>query len=123
MKRAIFGCLAVCALAAVALAADATGAWSGSFTLEGSDDGQTAYVVIKQAGAALTGTAGPSSDEQWPIEAGKLEGNKMSFAVHAPDGALYRVALALDGANASGDITAVVGDRTFTGKIRLSRAK
>jgi hypothetical protein len=123
MKRTVFGFLAVCALAAAAFAADATGAWSGSFTLEGSGDSRTAYAVLKQAGTGLTGTAGPSSDEQWPTEAGKVEGNKISFAVRAPDGALYRVALALDGDNASGDLTAVLGDQTIPGKIRLKRVK
>jgi hypothetical protein len=123
MKRTVLGFLAVCALAAVALAADASGAWSGSFTLEGSGDSQAAYAVLKQAGTGLTGAAGPSSDEQWPIEAGKVEGSKVSFTARAPDGALYHVAVALDGDNATGDITAVVGDRTMKGKIRFSRVK
>jgi hypothetical protein len=41
MKRAVFCLLAVLAMAAVAMAADASGVWSGSFTLvDGANGGQ-----------------------------------------------------------------------------------
>jgi hypothetical protein len=122
MNRTVFSLVAAFALAAVALAADASGAWSGSYT-PGDGGGGSAYAVIKQAGTSLTGTAGPSSDEQWPIEGGKAAANKISFAVRAPDGAGYKVDLALDGDNLRGDITAEAGAEAIKGKIAFGRVK
>ncbi len=122
MKRIAFCLLAVVALAAMALAADLSGAWSGTFTL-GDSDSRAAYMVLKQTGANLAGTAGPSSDEQWPIEGAKVEGNKLSFLVHDPEGNVYRVALSPDGDKLSGDLTAEMNGQTVKGKISFTRAK
>ncbi len=123
MKKTVICLLAAFALAAIALAADATGKWSGSFSMAGGGESRTAYAILKQAGTTLTGTAGPSSDEQWPIENGKVEGNKITFAVSAPDGGVYRVQLTVEGDKANGDLTAVIGDQTVKGTIGLSRVK
>jgi hypothetical protein len=56
-------------------AADATGKWVGTLNLQGGDDAQSrpAYLVLKQEGAKLTGTAGPDAGEQHAIEDGKAE--------------------------------------------------
>jgi hypothetical protein len=82
MKRLLGVCatilLAFCTL--TALAADATGAWSGESK---GPDGQSFQLTFtfKQDGAKLTGTVtGPQGD---PIEIsnGKVDGDKLSFVV------------------------------------------
>jgi hypothetical protein len=123
MKRTVFRVMAALALATVALAADVSGAWSGSYTFGDGANGGSAYAVVKQTGTSLTGAAGPSSDEQWPIEGGKVEGNKISFTVRAPDGAVYKVEAALEGDNLKGDITAGAGAEAIKGKIAFARVK
>ncbi|MGE0102166.1 MAG: hypothetical protein AB7H86_01780 [Blastocatellales bacterium] len=64
-------------------AEDLSGTWSGSFniTMNGETREDSAYVVLKQNGSELTGTAGPNSDQQWQILKGKVEGNKVTFEV------------------------------------------
>ncbi len=123
MKRSVFGFLAAFALAAVALAADSTGAWSGTFSLGDGGDSRSAYMVLRQTGAKLTGTAGPNSGEQWPIQNAKIEGNKISFEVRDTDGNLFKVALTPDGGNLKGDLTAEMSAETLKGKIAFSRVK
>lgn len=76
-------------LASVLLAAPAfppdniTGKWTGSFviTMDGETRDDTAYMDLKQTGTELTGSAGPSEDRQWPIQKGKVEGDKLTFEV------------------------------------------
>jgi len=76
--------LSIIALAIFALTAsadtNATGIWSGSFNITGPD-GQvhedTAYFVLKQTGSEITGSVGPNEDQQFPIQKGKIEGNKI----------------------------------------------
>jgi hypothetical protein len=73
--------LALLALTAAALlAADATGTWKGTFAIAGGDSG-TAHMVLKQSGASLTGSVGPSADEQHPILNGKAENGKLTFEI------------------------------------------
>jgi len=55
-------------------AADVTGAWSGSYY------GGPIYLVLKQQGPEVTGTAGPSPAQQLlKLSAGKLEGDRLTF--------------------------------------------
>src|ERR1700693_2679598 len=65
-----------------ALAADATGKWTGQMKgPDGSGDFEISF-TFKQDGAKLTGTVqGPQGD---PIEItdGKVDGDKISFVVH-----------------------------------------
>jgi len=76
-------------LVTVLMAADnnLTGKWSGSFIIsssngESKDDG--VFLDLKQKGIELTGTAGPTPEEQFPIQKGKVEGNKLTFEVQSP---------------------------------------
>jgi hypothetical protein len=87
MKRvAILLGLALFLVSAVTASEDLTGKWSGSFIIT-SSDGETkdelAYMVLKQNGTELTGTAGPNPETQWPIQKGKVEGNKVTFEVQS----------------------------------------
>ncbi len=121
MKKPVLYLLAFFVLAAALLAADATGSWSGNVTIGGET--RSAYAVLKQSGANLTGTAGPGEGEQWPIQNGKIEGNKVSFAVSDPNGAVYKVSVTLDGNKAAGEVTVDGGPEAMSGKIELSRVK
>lgn len=50
---------------------DLTGVWTGTLTRTGSEGGP-AHLSLKQKGAELTGTAGPSADRQTAISNGKV---------------------------------------------------
>jgi hypothetical protein len=84
MKKIVCVVGLVLLLATVLLAAnDLTGKWSGSFniTMDGETRDDVIYLILKQTGAELTGTAGPNAERQWPIQKGKVEGNKVMFEV------------------------------------------
>ena len=67
-------------------AADFSGKWTGSFVDDSSGGkSETAVVVLKHTGGAVTGTAGPTAEEQMPISNGKVDGNTVSFDVNAGD--------------------------------------
>lgn len=68
-------------LALAAWAADVNGTWTGQ--INGPDGNSFALTYsFKQDGEKLTGTvAGPQGDPI-PLEEGKVQGDKISFAVH-----------------------------------------
>ena len=115
----------IVALAITAAAADVTGKWSGSFAVTGPDgsagDSNPAFLILKQSGATLTGTAGSDEAEQWPIENAKIENNKITGAVNPSDGATYTVSLTVDGDRMTGEVTVSQGGQTMKGKIELKR--
>jgi len=93
-------------LAAAAHAADVTGNWSGKVKValpDGGTQDDTIYLVLKQADTTITGTAGPSSDQQLPISTGKIEGNKVTLEVPVPNGA-FKFDIALDSDHLKGEI-------------------
>jgi uncharacterized protein (TIGR03435 family) len=74
MKR--FTLAMLLAAAGTLCAADVTGSWSGSFY------GGPLYLVLKQQGSEVTGTAGPSAMQQMlKLNAGKVTGDQLSFKV------------------------------------------
>lgn len=84
MKRVLSAlCLMLIFSPTLQAAEDLTGTWSGSFnmTMNGETKEDTAFMVLKQNGTELTGTAGPNSGQQWEILKGKIEGNKVTFEV------------------------------------------
>src|SRR5690242_11565748 len=58
-------------LAQAVLAADVTGNWSGKFQVNGADH-DTVYLSLKQSANSISGTAGPSADQQKPIQNGRI---------------------------------------------------
>jgi hypothetical protein len=108
-----------------AAAADVTGNWSGTFTVTGPDgsagDSNPAFLILKQSGSTLTGTAGQDEGEQFPIENAKIEGNKISGTVNPSDGATYTVVLTVNGDRMTGEVTVSQGGQTMKGKIELKR--
>jgi hypothetical protein len=127
MKKIALCVLALGVLAFTAAAADVTGKWSGKFAPIGPDgqehDG-SAFVILKQAGTQLTGTAGPDESDQWPMSNGKIQGNKITGEVKDPNGPTYKLDLVLDGEHIKGDITVVAPDGTTQkAKLDVTRVK
>jgi opacity protein-like surface antigen len=122
----ILACACILLLAAMTLsAADITGKWSGSFTgtnAEGESHQSTAFVVFKQSGTEITGTAGPDENQQFPITRGKIDGNKITFEVQS-DGPLYKLDLTLAGDHIKGEATVEQEGHVATGKVDMTRVK
>jgi hypothetical protein len=74
-------------LAVPIFAADVSGKWSGSFGSDSSSS-QPIYLIVKQDGGRLTGSGGPSSSDQRPIQNGKVEGDRLTFEIEAGKGTL-----------------------------------
>jgi hypothetical protein len=107
-----------------ATAADVTGKWTGSFTLvSGDGHDETALLVLKQTGTAITGTIGPNEDEQHAITKGSIDGDKITLEVVEPE-TRVKLDLVLTGDRIVGDV-AVNGEegRGIKGKIDVKRAK
>src|SRR5215813_7550136 len=117
---------AVCAvllLLSGALASDLTGKWSGSFLIT-RPDGETkdaqAFLELKQNGMELTGTAGPSPDQQWAIQKGKVEGDKLTFEVQS-DGPLLKFELMLSNGHLKGEAKGEVDGQQMKATLDLQR--
>jgi hypothetical protein len=76
MKRAI---AVILMLVVGALASDLTGKWSGAFKVDGGDHDIPQLFILKQDGNKLSGTGGPDTREQYPIENGKVAGDRVTF--------------------------------------------
>ncbi len=97
MKHLVFALLLV-AFTLAAADVNVTGTWSGTAVItmpDGQDRDSGAFMVFKQEGATLTGTAGPAEDRQVPISKGKVDGSKVSFEVVVED-AKFEFSLVLD---------------------------
>ncbi len=103
---------------------DMTGKWSGSFliTMDGETKDDTAYMVLKQTGTALTGTAGPSADQQWDIQKGKIEGSKVTFEVNA-DGPTLKFELTLADGHLKGNANAELDGKALKAAVDVQRKK
>ncbi|HXT71975.1 MAG TPA: hypothetical protein VN700_19630 [Vicinamibacterales bacterium] len=121
IKRFIL--LALLAVAPVLQAqTDLTGTWSGPFvmTVDGDTHDDTALMVLTQKGAELTGTAGPTAEQQWPILKGKVEGAAAEFDVQS-DGPLVHFALKLVDGHLKGDAKAEMDGRKMSATVNLQR--
>jgi hypothetical protein len=125
MKRLVSMIGVVVLLASALMAAeDLTGKWSGSFiiTMDGETKDDSAYMVLKQSGTELTGTAGPDADKQWAIQKGKIEGNKVTFEVQA-DGPLLKFELTLADGHLKGDAKAEHDGHSMKAAVDVQRQK
>ncbi|HUB83249.1 MAG TPA: hypothetical protein VMB03_30820 [Bryobacteraceae bacterium] len=116
-------CLFLCfALAFAAAAADVSGKWSGTFAPDNGDNG-SAYVILKQNGATITGSGGPDENAQWPGLQGKVDGNQVTFEVKNPDdGMVYKCSLSLSGDHLDGEAVFTTPDGQ-SGKAKLNLTK
>ena len=117
---ALMAALTVAAVADV----DVSGKWSGTFNMTGPDgdkDG-TALLILKQSGTDITGSVGPGEDEQFPIQKGTIEGNKITLeADHG--GHTMKIDLVLADNRITGEAVMEAEGQTLKAKIDVSRAK
>jgi hypothetical protein len=123
--KTILGILLLCVAALAVPEADVTGTWSGSFNMTGPD-GQTrnssALLILKQSGAAISGTVGPHENERLEITRGTIEGDKIKLAVEQ-DGRTLKFDLVLAAGRITGSVEMGREGRTLTAKIDVTRAK
>lgn len=126
MKTLVCFCLMILATAAMLVAdVNIDGKWSGSFVMTadgGESHDSTVFMVLKQEGSNITGTLGPSEEQQWTIQKGKLDGNKISLEVQS-DGPLVIFDLVLSGDHIKGDAHASSDGHSLTAKLDATRAK
>jgi hypothetical protein len=120
----LFSALAV--FAGFALAdVDVTGKWSGSFNPvgpNGETKESTAVLILKQSGADITGSVGPTEDEQYPIKTGKIDGNKITLEADH-DGHTLKLELVLSAERITGEAHMSGEGETMKAKIDVGRAK
>jgi hypothetical protein len=124
MKKLMAAVCVVLFCLSIAMASDLTGKWSGSFQITRSD-GETkdsqVFMELKQTGAQLTGTAGPNAGKQWPIQNGKIDGDKLSFEVQS-DGPLIKFELTLSNEHLKGEAKAEQDGQSMKAAVDIQRA-
>ena len=113
--------IALMILAACAMAGEVSGKWSGSIMAEG-EDARPVYLIFNQDGNKLTGSGGPTESEQFPMQNGKIEGDRLTFEVQAGKGT-FVFDLKITGDEAKGDLQLKGGSETHTAKVALKRAQ
>ncbi len=106
------------------MASDATGTWTGTLTLtkaEGSQESHSAYLVLKQEGAKLSGTAGPDANEQHAIENGKAEDGNLTFEIK--EESVMKFVLKQEGDEIKGDIKREHDGDAQIAKLNVKRDK
>jgi hypothetical protein len=111
-------------LAAVALmAADATGIWTGTLTVsqsDGTDKPGPAYLVLKQEGSKISGSAGPNAEEQHPMREGKVDNGTITFDLPAGD-SFMKFKLKQEGEEIKGSVAREREGETQTAKLAVKR--
>ncbi len=104
------------------MAGDVTGKWTGNMRPNGQDGEHPVFLVLKQDGAALSGSGGPNEEQQNPFEGGKVDGEDLTFAVAAGSGK-FSFKLKVKGEEITGEVEYSRNGQTDTGKVSLKRAK
>jgi hypothetical protein len=104
------------------LAANFGGKWTGTFV----DSAETSkneglVLILTQDGNTLTGTAGPTADEQMAISNGKIDSNNVTFDLKAEE-IMIHFTLQLVDNHLKGQATAEVAGEKHSGVIDLTRA-
>ena len=119
--------LPILVFSALSLCADVTGKWSGTIQIkdaQGDQKTESAYLILKQEGTAVSGSGGPSEEKQHPIGNGKVEGSKLSFEISMGEGRVMRFDLTTAGDQIDGDVTAPAKDGAAeTAKLSVKRIK
>jgi hypothetical protein len=114
-------------LTTMAMFADVSGKWSGSFDISGPDgEGKAAmaFLVLKQTGDSITGTAGPNEQQQFTIKTGKIDGDKITLEVAHDNGLVLKFDLTLADGHIKGDVTGERGDgQKMTAKLDVTAIK
>ncbi len=124
MKRLAFVVGILLLFVPVRAAEDFTGKWSGAFLLTSPEQKDDVVLLdLKQKGTELTGTAGPSTEEQWPLK-GTVDGNKLAFEVqHGGGGPAIKFALTFADGHLKGDAVAEMDGMKLAARIDVQRVK
>jgi hypothetical protein len=114
-KTHVFGLALL--LTATAWGSDVSGAWTGKLVLD-TGNTMSAYVHLKQKGDVVTGTQGPSEDNQFPITTGRIDGERLVIEAK-PGPAILRLSMKLNGNKLVGD---VFEDERKIGTVSLRKA-
>ena len=123
MKKLLLTLCSLVLLGAFSLnAADLTGKWTG--TVDFKDDGGEArtmpvFMILKQDGNRLTGSAGDKEEEQHPFQKGSVDGNNVTIDIEADD-AVFHLELKVDGDQIAGDVRKGDGPKM---KLSVKRVK
>jgi ketosteroid isomerase-like protein len=101
-----------------------TGNWMGSFNIfapDGSIHPDTALLVLKQEGSAITGTAGPNEGEQSPISVGTVTGQEIQFTIDTHGGRTMEFLLSLEDDHLKGYASGEAPDGKVTAAIDVTR--
>ncbi len=103
---------------------DLTGKWNGTFIINvnGEQRDDVAFFSLTQKGTDLTGTAGPTLEQQWPLVNGKVDGTKVTFGAQTGGPTILFVLTLVDG-RLKGDAKADDGAMVMTAKIDVGRSK
>lgn len=102
-KRAVLaGAVLTLCFAAIAVAADITGNWACSVSVDGTQYNLT--YTFKQDGEKLSGTLAHEGGEPLPLNDGKVQGDKVTFFVQANRGGTL-TKFAMEGAIKGDEIT------------------
>ncbi len=106
-------------------AAELNGKWSGSFDVtnsNGETKADTAFLDLQEHNGAVSGTAGPNADKQWPLQKGKLDGQKLTFEVSTDDGGFLACDLLFDGESIQGTCSGTgEGGEKMSARLNLKR--
>jgi hypothetical protein len=115
LRNGIFCLTAVLLTAVMALAGDLSGRWQGKLSVNG--DEMPGYLVLKQDGQQLTGTAGPDAQNQIKLTQGLVKDGEATIEAK-PRPAVLRFLLRLKDDKLTGDVFEdgnKVGTATFLG--------
>jgi len=106
-------------------ATDVSGKWAGMMDVklpDGSVNSTPVTAEFKQSGGTITGTAGVAGMDQFALEKGALDGNQLTFEVHAPDGVYAVKATLATGTELKGEVAFTSPEGTkVTASLTLTR--
>ncbi|HEV2399107.1 MAG TPA: hypothetical protein VGS27_19330 [Candidatus Sulfotelmatobacter sp.] len=112
--------LALLLFALNATAATVSGRWSGHFRVDGGDHDIPQLFTFKQDGSKLTGSGGPDESEQYPLENGKVEGDRIQFEITTGEWK-FAYDLKLDGTTMTGILQLTSLNDHRTAKVSLTK--
>jgi hypothetical protein len=122
MKKAVVMLM----LSAVVLFADVTGKWSGAAeSAAPGGERHTLFFTLKTDGTAVTGTGGPTEEEQHPVQDGSVTGHGLKFQVPAGKGVLHFTLTEKSGDEITGEVRMKTheGEEQPPLKVALKRVK
>ena len=117
----------VTALTGIASAdTNVSGKWTGNFSItrdNGESKDSTAVLMLKQTGADITGTVGPTDEELLTIKSGKIEADKITLEVDDHGRAIkFNLVLTADRITGEANVSGENGE-TAKAKLDVTRAK